>query len=148
MLPTHINWEQGGEVHSRYYVLRVAKGALKGRHSPNRQFLQLGKQVCSWHFSDALRPTSDVRCWAMNRPKSPAPEGRFFDPQQILRPRRTGILPFRFRLPLNRQLLRFGDLCRGHLLRDAISIADRILVTSRNRQTEPHVCLNIVLRHA
>ena len=70
------------------------------------------------------------------------------DPQQTLLPRRTGILPFRFRLPLNRQLLRFGDLCRGHLLRDAISIADRILVTSRSRQTEPHVCLNIVLRHA
>ena len=71
-----------------------------------------------------------------------------FDPQQTLLPRRTGILPFRFRLPLNRQLLRFGDLCRGHLLRDAISIADRILVTSRSRQTEPHVCLNTVLRHA
>ncbi len=70
------------------------------------------------------------------------------DPQQTLLPRRTGILPFRFRLPLNGQLLRFGDLCRGHLLRDAISIADRILVTSRSRQTEPHVCLNIVLRHA
>src|ERR1051325_2162026 len=63
-------------------------------------------------------------------------------------PRRTGILPFRFRLPLTRQLLRFGDLCRGHLPRDAISIADRILVTSRSRQTEPHVCVSIVLRHA
>ena len=37
----------------------------------------------------------------------------------------------------SRQLLRFGDLCRGHLPRDAISIADRILVTSRSRQTEP-----------
>ena len=70
------------------------------------------------------------------------------DPQQTLLPRRTGILPFRFRLPLTRQLLRFGDLCRGHLPRDAISIADRILVTSRSRQAEPHVCVNIVLRHA
>ena len=70
------------------------------------------------------------------------------DPQQTLLPRRTGILPFRFRLPLTRQLLRFGDLCRGHPPRDAISIADRILVTSRSRQTEPHVCVNIVLRHA
>ena len=49
---------------------------------------------------------------------------------------------------LTRQLRRFGDLCRGHLQRDAISIADRILVTSRSRQTEPHVCVNIVLRHA
>src|SRR5258708_3483245 len=64
------------------------------------------------------------------------------------RTRRTGILPFRFRLPLTRQLLRFGDLCRGHLLRDFISIADRILVTSRSRQAEPHVCVSIVLRHA
>ena len=55
---THINWEHGVEAHSRYYVLRVAKGALKGRHSPNRQFLQLGKQVCSWHLADmALRRT-------------------------------------------------------------------------------------------
>ena len=70
------------------------------------------------------------------------------DPQQTLLPRRREILPFRFRLPLTRQLLRFGDLCRGHLLRDFISIADRILVTSRGRQTEPHVCLNIVFRHA
>src|SRR5688572_7847379 len=60
----------------------------------------------------------------------------------------TGILPFRFRLPLTRQLLRFGDLCRGHLPRDAIPIADRIRVTSRSRHTEPHVCVNIVLRHA
>jgi len=42
----------------------------------------------------------------------------------------------------------FGDLCRGHPPRDAISIADRILITSRSRQTEPHVCVNIVLRHA
>ena len=64
------------------------------------------------------------------------------------RARRTGILPFRFQLPLTRQLLRFGDLCRGHLPRDAISIADRILVTSRSRHTEPHVCVSIVLRHA
>lgn len=81
-------------------------------------------------------------------PRADMPTKSAFDPQQTLLPRRTGILPFRFRLPLNRQLLRFGDLCRGHLLRDAISIADRILVTSRSRQTEPHVCLNIVLRHA
>jgi hypothetical protein len=29
-----------------------------------------------WQFSDALRQSSDVRCWGMNRPKSAAPEGR------------------------------------------------------------------------
>src|SRR3954465_11494319 len=62
------------------------------------------------------------------------------DPRQTLLPRRTGILPFRFRLPLTRQVLRFGDLCRSHLLRDLFSIDDRILVTSRSRHAEPHVC--------
>ena len=29
-----------------------------------------------WQFSEALRQSSDVRCWGMNRPKSAAPEGR------------------------------------------------------------------------
>ena len=32
--------------------------------------------VHTWHFSDVLRQSFDVRCWGLNRPKSAAPEGR------------------------------------------------------------------------
>lgn len=40
-------------------------------------------------------------------------------------------LPFQFRLPLTRQLLRFRDLCGGHKLHDAVSSFCRITVALR-----------------
>ena len=32
--------------------------------------------VHTWHFSDVLRQSSDVRCWGLNRPELAALEGR------------------------------------------------------------------------
>jgi len=40
--------------------------------------------VHTWHSSDVLRPSSDVRCWRLNRPKSSVP-----DPRLLTNPQRT-----------------------------------------------------------
>jgi hypothetical protein len=40
--------------------------------------------VHTWHFSDVLRPSSDVRCWGLNRPKSAvAGRGRVLKPVPV-----------------------------------------------------------------
>src|SRR6202795_3105281 len=39
-------------------------------------YLTPPRHISTLHFSDVLRPSSDVRCWGLNRPESAAPEGR------------------------------------------------------------------------
>src|SRR4029077_17368511 len=54
---------------------------------------------------------------------------------------------FAFRLPLSRQLLRLGDLGRGHLLGGRITKFGRWLISVRSRQAVPLISLDNIMRH-
>src|SRR5207244_9374889 len=54
---------------------------------------------------------------------------------------------FAFRLPLPRQLLRLGDLGRGHLFGESITKFGRWLISVRCRQAVPLMSLDKIMRH-
>jgi hypothetical protein len=55
-----------------FVVTDIAKSTA---HYPRRARLN-GGDVAYWPFPDVLRQSSDVRNWAVNGPKSDAPESR------------------------------------------------------------------------
>jgi hypothetical protein len=64
-------------------------------------------------------------------------------------------LSFALRLPLARQLLRFGDLLRGLFRGDQVAVVYRAVTEfflrtckSRGCKVEPHMRLHVILRHA